>query len=118
MRRAAAILISGLLALATALVPAHANRMGTPWMSVVSVDQTRLYGSPDRDNAIGPLARGAIVVVIGSQSDMTQTPDGWVPSSDVTEAIQAWIGEVSDSNATLYSKPNARSDTLRNANQG
>ena len=95
-----------------------ANRLGPPWMSIVSVDQTTLYGSPDRSSPVGPLPRGAIVVVIGAESDMMQTPDGWVPSADIAEAIQPWIAEVSDSSAPLYAKPDAQSDILRNAGQG
>jgi hypothetical protein len=87
-------------------------------MSLVTADQTTLYSSPDRSSPVGPLPRGAIVVVIGSQSDMTQTPDGWVPSADVAEAIQPWIAEVSDRSATLYAKPDAQSDVLRTASQG
>src|SRR5579864_1622455 len=89
--RLAVAVATSVVALAVAIVPASANRMGPPWMSVVNVDQTVMYGSPDRTNPIGPLPRGAIVVVIGSQDDMTQTPDGWVASSDITEAIQPWI---------------------------
>src|SRR2546430_11000818 len=49
---------------------------------------------------------------------MTQTPDGWVASSDVAEAIQPWIAEVSDPSLTLYAKPNAQEGALRDVNQG
>ena len=116
--RAAAVLLSVCVALFAAIAPAQANRMGPPWMSIVSVDQTMLYSGPDRSEPVGPLPRGAVVVVIGGQSDMTQTPDGWVPSSDVTEAIQPWIAEVADPSVTLYAKPDAHGDRMRDANQG
>lgn len=107
-----------LLALGIAAVPAHANRFGPPWMAIVTADQTTLYSGSDRSNAVGPLPKGAIVAVIGTQSDMTQTPDGWVPSSDVAEAIQPWVAEVSDASATLYSRPNAGEGDLRQVSHG
>jgi hypothetical protein len=116
--RVIVLLVSTLIAVAAAVAPAHANRLGPPWMSMVTVDETTLYGSPDRSSPVGLLPRGAIVIAIGGESDMTQTLDGWVPSSDVAEAIQPWIAEVSDSSAALYAKPNAQSDILRDASQG
>lgn len=116
--RAAAILISSLVAFGAATVPAQANRLGPPWMSTVSVDQTTLYAAADRSTPVGPLPRGAVVVVIGTDSDMTHTPDGWVPSSDIVEDYQPWVAEVADANIQLYAKPDGRSDVLRNARQG
>jgi len=116
--RVAALCFSGLIAAVGAVLPAHANRLGPPWMSLVTADQTTLYGTPDRSNPVGALSRGAVVVVIGTQDDMTQTPDGWVPSSDVAEAIQPWIAEVSDPSATLEAKPNAGEGSIRDVNQG
>ena len=58
------------------------------------------------------------MVVIGSQSDMSQTPDGWLASSDIEEAIKPWIGQVSDASATLYARPNTQEGALRDASQG
>ena len=86
--RGVVVLASALLAVAMAAVPAHANRFGPPWMAIVTADQTTLYSSPDRSTSVGPLPKGAIVAVIATQADVTQTPDGWVASSDVAEAIQ------------------------------
>src|SRR5436309_4354444 len=116
--RGVAVLLSGFAALAITLSPAEANRFGPPWMSLVTADQTTLYGSPDRSNPIGPLPKGDIVVVVGSQQDMTQTPDGWVASSDVAEAFQPWMAEVTDPSAALYAKPTTQEGTLRDAKQG
>jgi L,D-transpeptidase catalytic domain/Bacterial SH3 domain len=116
--RAAAISLSMVMASLLAVVPAHANRFGPPWMAIVSADQTTLYSDKDRTNPVGPLSKGAMLVVIGSDSDMTQTPDGWVPSSDVVEATQPWIAEVSDASTTLYAKPNAQQGAIRTAKQG
>ena len=49
---------------------------------------------------------------------MTQTPDGWVPSSDVSEATLLWTAEVSTDSVSLYAKPDAQGDVLRTAEQG
>ncbi len=116
--RAAAICLSGFIAVVAAVAPAHANRFGPPWMAIVNADQTMLYASADRSNPIGPLPKGAMVVVTGGQEDMTQTPDGWVASSGIGEAIQPWIAEVSDPTATLYAKPNAEQGAIRDVSQG
>src|SRR5947207_6792354 len=116
--RGVVVLASALLAVAMAAVPAHANRFGPPWMAIVTADQTTLYSSPDRSTSVGPLPKGAIVAVIATQADVTQTPDGWVASSDVAEAIQPWVAEVSDSSATLLAKPNAGEGGIRPVSQG
>src|SRR5437868_10949156 len=78
---------------AVLVTPAYAGRFGSPWQSRVVVDRTVLYAQADRTSAaIGPLARGQIVVVTGESkaddgTDWTQTPDGFVLSSDVAEDI-------------------------------
>jgi lipoprotein-anchoring transpeptidase ErfK/SrfK len=87
-------------------------------MSVVTANQTTIYGSSDRSNPVGPLPKGAIVVVIDSQKDMTQTPDGWVPSADITEQFQPWIAEVSVPSASVYARSNPQSGVLRTVQQG
>src|SRR5438270_7997790 len=99
--RAVGPVIAGLLALATNALPVHANRFGYPWMGQVTAQQTTVYGGPDRSSPIGPLGNGAMIAVSGGQDQMYQTPDGWVPASDVTEAIQPWIAEVGDASASL-----------------
>src|SRR5690348_5007297 len=80
---------------------AFANRFGPPWQSRVSVDTATLYAQADRSStAVGPLARGQIVVVTGETTSpdgtqCTQTPDGFLPSDQITEEWQPWIAEVS-----------------------
>ena len=70
--RVAAIASSAMIALVAAAVPTHANRFGAPWMSMVSTDQTTLYSDRDRTTPVGSVPKGAIIVVVGSQSDMTR----------------------------------------------
>lgn len=116
--RAAVVAIGAALAVVVAVAPVQADRFGPPWMSVVTANQTTLYGDKDRTSSIGPLSKGATVVVIGGDSDMTQTPEGWVASSDVAESTQPWIAEISDPTATLYARPNPGDGAIRDANQG
>jgi hypothetical protein len=87
-------------------------------MGIVTADQTLLYASPDQSNPVAPLAHGSILVVIGEQPDWTQTTAGWVRSSDIAEAIQPWIAEVSDSTVAVFAYPNARGGVRRTASQG
>jgi hypothetical protein len=118
-RRCASLLaLSGALILAVWSTPAHADRFGPPWMALVTADQTTLYTAADRSTPVGPLAHGTIVVVTGQRDDMTQTPNGWVPSADVAEAIQPWVAEVADPSTDLYAKPNASSDVIRQVDNG
>ena len=106
------------LALIVSALPVSANRFGYPWMGQVSAEQTTVYGAPDRTSPIGPLGRGAFVAVVGGQDQMFQTPDGWVPASDVVESIQPWVAEVADQTVALYAKPSSREGVIRTADQG
>jgi hypothetical protein len=116
--RAAVAVVSSLVALAASIAPASAGRIGPPWMSVVVASQTTVYGTADRTNPVGPLPMGAIVVVIGTQQDMSETPDGWVPSSDITEQFVPWTADVSVPSASMYARSNPQSGVLRTAKQG
>src|SRR5690242_13329049 len=104
-RRTASVLFALALAITVLAAPAQANRLGPPWMSRVTADQTTLYGSQDRASPIGPLPKGAVVVVIGEKSDMTETPEGWIASSDLAELTDPWTAEVSADSIKLFSKP-------------
>src|ERR1051326_3904975 len=99
------------LALIFSALPVSANRFGYPWMGQVSAEQTTVYRAPDRTSPIGPLGRGAFVAVVGGQDQMFQTPDGWVPASDVVESIQPCVAEVADQTVALYAKPRSEEHT-------
>src|SRR5260370_39706366 len=94
-------LIGLILALIQGTLTALANRFGPPWHSRIVVDQATLLGQPDPAAApVGPLTRGQIVVVVSESKSSdgtkwTQTPDGWIASSQIAEDIQPWIAEVS-----------------------
>jgi L,D-transpeptidase-like protein/SH3 domain-containing protein len=110
--------------LAVGSADAFANRFGPPWQSRVSVDTTTLYAQADRSSTtVGPLARGQIVVVTGETTSAdgtqwTQTPDGFLPSDQITEEWQPWIGEVSVASVSIYARPNLQEPIRRTAKQG
>lgn len=97
---------------------AHADRFGPPWMDKVSADSTTLYAAPDRAQSIGPLARDAIVVVIGQEGDMVRIPDGWVPAADLAETTDPWVAEVADPSVSVLAYPQAHADVRRTGQQG
>jgi lipoprotein-anchoring transpeptidase ErfK/SrfK len=126
-RRTRAVLVPMLAAtvwLATGTLVASANRFGPPWQSRVVVDQTTLFSQPDRSSMpIGPLTRGALVVVTNETistdgAAWTQVPDGWLPSSDVAEDSAPWIAEVSVASVSIYARPNTSEPIRRTAKQG
>jgi L,D-transpeptidase-like protein/SH3 domain-containing protein len=113
------LVVAASLALTVWSIPVHANRFGPPWMARVTTDQTTLYSAPDASSPpVGPLSKGAIVVVVGENSNFTQTPDGWLASSDVAEATQPWTAEVTDPSVAIYAKPQGNGDIRRTAHQG
>src|SRR5712692_10642609 len=79
---------------------AHANRFGPPWQARVVSDTAFVYSQPDLASSIvGPLGHGAIVVVIGEQTDDTShewtiTTLGFVPSEAVVEYTDSWVADV------------------------
>ncbi|MBV9135200.1 MAG: SH3 domain-containing protein, partial [Chloroflexi bacterium] len=103
---------------------AYANRFGPPWQSRVTADSTALYTQPDKSSApVGPLARGQLVVVVNESTATdgtawTQTPDGWLPSDQVSEEIQPWVGEVSVPSVSIYARPSSSEPIRRTAKQG
>jgi lipoprotein-anchoring transpeptidase ErfK/SrfK len=113
-----------LLALLVPPQPTYANRFGPPWQARVVVDATTLYSRPDRTSPpVGPLQRGAIVVVVGESTapDGTpwyQVPDGWLPSSDAAEDYTPWVAEVSVPSVSIYARPNTKEPIRRTARQG
>jgi hypothetical protein len=122
------VLLLALLALAGWLVVgaggAHASRFGTPWQAIVVVDTAVVYAQPDLTSPVlGPLGRGAIVVVTdetvdGANHEWTATTLGYLPSETVTEYFDSWVADVVVDNTPVYAKPNAR-DTVRfNAARG
>ncbi|HEY0581202.1 MAG TPA: SH3 domain-containing protein, partial [Chloroflexota bacterium] len=96
----------------------HADRFGPPFMDKVTAESTTLYADPDKRQPVGPIAREAIVVVLGQQGDMIQVPGGWVPASDVSETVEPWVAEVSDPSTPVYAYPDAHSSVRRTAQQG
>jgi hypothetical protein len=110
--------------LALAPKPAEANRFGPPWQARVIVDQALLVSEPNAGGLpVGPLIRGQIVVVVNSTTspdgtEWTQTPDGWMPSSLLSEDIQPWIAEVSVPSVSIYARPNSREPIRRTAKEG
>jgi hypothetical protein len=126
-RRTRAVLVPMLAAtvwLATGTLVASANRFGPPWQSRVIVDQTTLFSQPDRSSTpVGPLTRGALVVVTNEITSTdgaawTQVPDGWLPSSDIAEETAPWIAEVSVASVSIYARPNTSEPIRRTARQG
>ncbi|MCA1644667.1 MAG: L,D-transpeptidase family protein [Chloroflexi bacterium] len=101
-------------------LPAYANRFGPPWQSQVVVDSTTAFSQPDKSSPpIGPLYRGAIVVVVGQPTaDWTPTTLGYVQSSDVLEDEQPWIAQVTVPGVSIYARPFKSSGIRRTANQG
>ena len=117
----------GLLALALGLLgagAAHANRFGPPWLAQVTVDRTTVYSQPDRASPpVGPLGRGATLIVLGEPkgtdgTDWTETNLGFVLSSDVDEVRDSWIAEVAVPSASIYAKPNTQSPIRRTGKAG
>lgn len=118
-RRAGISLAALALAIFTSVVPVQANRFGPPFMASVTVDQTTVYSQPDRSaQPVGGLPKGAIVVVTGQQGDWTRSPQGWLPSSDLAERIEPWIGDVTERSVSVYAKPNTTQGIRRTAEQG
>jgi hypothetical protein len=126
-RRTRAVLVPMLAAtvwLATGTLVASANRFGPPWQSRVIVDQTTLFSQPDRSSTpVGPLTRGALVVVTNEITSndgaaWTQVPDGWLLSSDIAEETAPWIAEVSVASVSIYARPNTSEPIRRTARQG
>ena len=65
--RTVTVLLGALAWIVIGAPMAHANRFGPPWQSRVIVDQTMLYTDPDRSSdAVGPLSKGQIVVVVAA----------------------------------------------------
>src|SRR6266567_1103372 len=121
MRRTVSLLIA-LCALTGSFVfgmgAAHANRFGPPFQGRVVADNAFVYSQADLNSAIiGPLGHGAIVVVIGEQTDeasheWTRTTLGFVPSEAVVEYTDAWVADVIAPSTPVFAKPNAK-DTVR-----
>ncbi len=122
-RAALATTLLSLLALAIPAAPARANRFGPPWQAVIMADQATVYAEPDPSSPpVGPLPRGAIVVVLGEQTtgddSWTQLPVGYVPSSSIAELRGPWVAEVSVDSVSVYAKPDVTSGVRRTAKRG
>jgi lipoprotein-anchoring transpeptidase ErfK/SrfK len=103
---------------------ANANRFGPPWQSRVVVDQATLYSQPDgTSDPVGPLSRDQIVVVVNEATGAdgaawTQTPDGWIASSQIEEETEPWVAEVSVASVAIYARPNTKEPIRRTARRG
>ena len=103
---------------------ARADRFGPPWQSRISVDQTVVYSRPDRTSTpVGPLPRGAIVVVFheaegADGAKWTEIPDGYLLSVDLEELREPWIAEIAVPSASVYAKPFTASGVRRTARAG
>ena len=127
MRRRLAFIVPWLVVVGCLLLgagPASANRFGPPWMARVITDRALIYQQPDLSSAVvGPVAHGAILVVLGESSDSaghewTQTTLGYVPSESLTEWIDAWVADVTVPSTPVYAKPNARDAVRLSAQEG
>jgi hypothetical protein len=112
-----------LLALVATAHSTYANRFGPPWQGRVAVDVATLYSQANKGSpAVGPLVRGAIVVVVGEATSpdgmaWSQVPDGWLPASDLAEDYTPWIAEVSVPSVSIYARPNTSEPIRRTAKQ-
>ncbi len=103
---------------------ARAQRFGPPWQSEVVVERTVVYSQPDRGSQpVGPLPRGAIVVVWGEMQGADgekwlAIPDGFLPSGDVQEKFDSWVGEVAQPTVSVYAKPFVASGVRRTVRLG
>ncbi|HEX2923406.1 MAG TPA: L,D-transpeptidase family protein [Chloroflexota bacterium] len=103
---------------------AEAGRFGPPWQAQVSVNQTVVYSQPDAGSQpVGPLGRGAIVVVTDQVKgtdggDWTKIPDGYVHSGDLSEMYTPWTAEVTAPSVSVYAYPFGTSAIRRTARQG
>jgi lipoprotein-anchoring transpeptidase ErfK/SrfK len=93
-----------------------AERFGPPWMARVSADQATVHTEPSSDSlAVGGLSKGALVIVLDQRDDWTRIDAGWLPSAEVAESSEPWIGQANAS-ISVYAKPNAQSPIRRGAN--
>jgi lipoprotein-anchoring transpeptidase ErfK/SrfK len=122
--RACPLTLVACVVLAALATPSYASRFGPPWQSRVVVDQTLLYTAADRGSSpVGPLVRGQIIVVTGESTASdgtawTQTPDGFLVSSDVAEDLNPWVAEVTAPSVSVYARPNTKEPIRRTARKG
>ena len=115
------VIPAAVLALWLGAVPALAqgDRFGEPWMDKVTADSTTVYTQPDKSSApVGPLSKDAVVIATAQQGDWIQTTLGWVPSSDVTETVDPWVGEVTPDSVSVYAYPNTSMGVRITASKG
>ncbi len=105
---------------ASSAPPALANRFGPPWQAEVAPDQAVVYGQPnDAAAPIGPLGKGAIVVVLGTPTPgWVSTNLGFVHDSDLTESDRSWVAEVVAPSVAVYAKPYTTGGIRRTAQKG
>lgn len=121
---AAAALLAVALGLLAGTGTASADRWGPPWQGRVATDGTVVRTRPDpAAPVVGPLGRGAIVVVleekVGADGDSwLRIPDGYLPSGDVQESFTPWTAELSAPAASIYAKPFTASGVRRTVRQG
>ncbi|MHB1162559.1 MAG: SH3 domain-containing protein, partial [Chloroflexota bacterium] len=98
------LIFAALLAMALGLLAdgvARADRWGPPWQGHVAVGGTVVRAQPDSTApVVGPLGRGAIVVVLeekrGADGEAwLRIPDGYLPAEDVEESFTPWTAELS-----------------------
>lgn len=103
---------------------AHAGRFGPPWQSRVSAETTTVYTQADLHSVpVGPLPRGALVVVLAELksadgADWSQVASGFVLSADIAEDRSPWIAEVVVPTLSVYALPDAKSAIRRTVTSG
>ncbi len=104
--------------------PAQARSFGPPWEGQVNVSHTVVYTQPDPSSAaVGPLGRGAIVVVLAQTTgadgnQWLKIPDGYVADNDVDEMLYPWTAEVTVPSVQVYARPYPDSGIMRTAVKG
>ena len=99
--------------------------MGDPVLgSGLDSSDRRLQPADRSSPPVGPLGRGAIVVVLDTVAgpdgaEWAQIPDGFIPSGDLAEmTFQPWTAELSIPSAEVHAYPFAASAAIRTAQQG
>ncbi len=104
--------------------PAQARSFGPPWEGQINKTQTVVYSQPDPSSpVVGPLGKGAIVVVLAQTTgadgnQWLKIPDGYVAYDDVDETLYPWTAEVTVPTAQLYAYPYVDSGVMRTVRKG
>ena len=126
-RRGSTFLAATFLAMALWLLgsgPALARSLGPPWEGQINTTRTVVYNQPDPSSeVVGPLSKGAIVVVLAQTTgadgkEWLKIPDGYVAYDDVDEMLYPWTAEVTVPSVSVYARPYPDSGVMRTAHKG